>query len=90
MITINLNGNSSSIVVNLQNITAKQALEIGTALETLTSSVLTPEDFQIQFVRETCEAYTNNKLMAIKIIKDKFDMGLREAKDLVDNFFNKN
>ena len=90
MITINLNGNASSIVVNLQNLTAKQALEIGTALEKLTSSILTPEDFQTQFVRETCEQYSNNKLMCVKIVKDQFDIGLRVAKDLVDNYFNKN
>jgi len=90
MITINLNGNTSSIVVNLQNMTAKQALEIGTALEKLTSSVLTPEDFQTQFVRETCEQYADSKLMYVKLIKQQFNhLGLTEAKDLVDKYFDK-
>ena len=90
MITINLNGNTSSIVVNLQNITAKQALEIGTALESMTSSVLTPEDFQTQFVRETCEQYADSKLMCVKLIKQQFNhLGLTEAKDLVDKYFDK-
>lgn len=90
MITINLNGNTSSISVDIKNLTSKQALEIGMALESLASSFLTPEDYQTQFIRETCEQYPENKLMAIKIIKDKFNnLSLREAKDFADACFDK-
>lgn len=87
MITINLNGNISSVTVNLQKLTTKQAIEFGMALETLTCSILTPEDFQTKFVRETCELHPDSKLAAVKRIKEKLGIGLYEAKNLVDDFY---
>lgn len=85
MMTITLNGNYSTISLDLKNLKEDVALLIASKIKEVLDSTkqqeLTPDQYAQQLAKTS-----EGKLYAVIALKDKFDLSLKEAKDIMDKY----
>ncbi len=83
MIKINLNGDSSTIKVNLQNLSSSEALRIAQEINALIDQDLQERNPILRRAKQIAKLNPDTKLMGVKILKEEFGIGLKEAKDIM-------
>ena len=84
---IKLDGHKSSIVIELTNLSSERALLLAETINNMLKFASESDDI-VLYAKKLVTKYPDSKLSAVKELKEKFDLGLKEAKDYIDVEYN--